>query len=224
MVNHQSKMKKSWFFSLLCLVCSGLCGQNSVDSENEVQDKPNSFMDKTEFRAGYYGNFYWNPGLTFGAEYLWKEKVRTKEKKKRTKIITKQWLLNGTVGLSWDPRTELGVFTNYGILWRRTNTKGKQINIQFNPLGYYRSFLPETYEVSGDRVDKVFLPGRNYFAPSISFGLGKLRKGKKLTGRYLNATYMLRTPYNASFLPSIAIEYGYRFNIKKKKKHAKDNQ
>ncbi|MEM7487010.1 MAG: hypothetical protein AAF348_17520 [Bacteroidota bacterium] len=194
-----------------------------MDSENGNQNNPNNFLDRTEFRAGYYGNFYWNPGLTFGAEYLWKEKVRTKERKKRIKIITKQWLLNGTIGLSWDPRTELGVFTNYGILWRRTGAKGRQINVQFNPLGYYRAFLPETYEVSGDNVDKVFLAGRNYFAPSFSIGTGRLRKGKKLTGRYLNVTYMLRTPYNTGSLPSIAIEYGYRFNVKKKKKYAKDD-
>lgn len=209
-------------FAFLCLWYSTLLAQNLPDYEIKSQTPPTSFLDKTEFRTGYYGNFYWNPGLTFGAEYLWKEKVLTKKKKRRTKVITKQWLLNGTFGLSWDPRTELGVFTNYGILWRRTNTKGKQINVQFNPLGYYRAFLPETYEVSGDDVNKVFLPGRNYYAPSFSFGFGKSRKGKKLTGRYLNFTYMLRTPYNANSLPSFAIEYGYRFNFKKKNKNGKD--
>lgn len=201
----------------LCLWCSTILSQNLSHSQEQSENLPTGFLNRTKFRAGYFGNYYWNPGLTFGAEYLWKEKVRTKEKKRRTKVITKQWLLNGTFGLSWDPRTELGVFTNYGILWRRTNTKGKQINVQLNPLGVYRAFLPETYEVSGDDVDRVFLPGRNYFAPSISFGFGKSRKGKKLNGRYLNFTYMIRAPYNAGFLPSIAIEYGYRFNFKKKK-------
>lgn len=209
-------------FALLCLWCGKSPAQNLPDSENSLSTL--GFFDRTEFRAGYYGNYYWNPGLTVGAEYLLTEKVRIKAKKRRKKVITKQWLLNGTFGVSWDPRTELGVFTNYGILWRRTNTKGKQINIQFNPLGIYRAFLPETYEVSGDEVDKVFLPGRNYYAPSLSFGFGKWRKGRKLTGRYLNVTYMLRTPYNTGSLPSIAIEYGFRFNLKKKKKYANDNQ
>ncbi len=174
------------------------------------------FLERTEFRAGYFGNFYWNPGLALGAEYLLQQKTRTKEKKRRTKIITKQWLANGTLGFSWDPRAEFGVFTNYGITWRRTNTKGKQLQVQVNPLGYYRSFLPDTYEVNGDDVRKVFLPGRSYYAPSISFGLGKRRDNKKLSGRYLNITYSIRTPYNADFLPAIAIEYGYRFKFKKK--------
>jgi hypothetical protein len=89
--------------------------------------------------------------------------------------------------------------------------------MSFNPLGYYRSFLPETYEVKGDEVTKVLFPGRSYYAPSFSIGLGKLRKGKKLTGRYFNINLMYRTPYNAGTLPSISFQYGYRFNIKKKK-------
>ncbi|MFS4467509.1 hypothetical protein [Maribacter sp. 2210JD10-5] len=203
-------------FAFLCLWCSTLLAQNQLGPDSQVQKLSPNFMDRIDFRAGYYGNYFWNPGLTFGTEYLLSEKVETKQKKRRTKVVTKQWLINGMVGLSWDPRTELGVFTNYGILWRRTNTKGKQLNFQFNPLGIYRAFLPETYEVSGDNVDRVFLPGRNYYAPSISLGFGKLRKGKTLSGRYLNITYMLRTPYNTNFLPSIAIEYGYRFNFKKK--------
>ena len=194
-------------------------GAISAQRESTVErtELNGSFLDRTEFRAGYTGNFFWNPGLTFGAEYLWKEKVRTKEKKRRTKIITKQWLFNGTAGLSWDPRAELGVFTNYGIAWRRTNTKGKQINIQFNPLGYYRSFLGETYEVSGNEVDKVFAAGRNYYAPSISYGIGKFRKGKKLSGKYLNITYMFRMPHNTSYLPVFSIELGHRFKFKRKK-------
>lgn len=212
------KMNKS-FFTCLYVWCGILTAQNTSNFEKQPTSTLSelNFLERTEFRAGYYGNYYWNPGITVGAEYLLKEKVYIKAKRRRTKTITKQWLLNGTFGMSWDPRTELGVFTNYGLLWRRTNSKGKQLHIQFNPLGVYRAFLPETYEVSGEEVDKVFLPGRNYFAPSISVGFGKLRQGKKLTGRYLNVTYMLRTPYNTGSLPSIAVEYGFRFNFKKKK-------
>ncbi len=203
-------------FVLISFWYASALSQNESFSKRHSENLPKGFLNRTEFRAGYFGNYYWNPGVTFGAEYLWKESIRTKVGKRRNKVITKQWLLNGTFGMSWDPRTELGVFTNYGILWRRTNTKGRQINIQVNPLGFYRAFLPETYEVTDGEVDKVFLPGRNYYAPSLSFGFGKSRKGKKLNGRYLNLTYFLRTPYNTSSLPAIAIEYGYRFNFKKK--------
>jgi hypothetical protein len=185
-----------------------------------AQDKsspPTSFLEKTEFGIGYTGNLFWNNGLNFGAEYGWKEKVKTKGRKSKQKTITHQFLFNGNLAFTnnFSSKTDAGIFTNYGLTWRRTNTKGKQISIEFNPLGYYRSFLPETYEVNGDDVDRVFLPGRSYYAPSISIGLGKLRKDKKLTGRYFNINLMYRMPYNAGLLPSISFQYGYRFNYKK---------
>ncbi len=182
-------------------------------------DVSTTFLDKTEFKAGYFGNLLWNNGLSVGAEYLWKENTKIKERKKGQKKVTHQYLLNGNLGFTTNfaTKTDTGVFTNYGLIWRRTNTKGKQISIALNPLGYYRSFLPETYEVKGDQVDRVSFPGRSYYAPSLSVGLGKLRKGKKLTGRYINLNLMFRTPYNAGILPSISLQYGYRFNFKKKK-------
>lgn len=191
-----------------------------ISSNAQGQKKSTaSLLDRTEFKIGYSGNIIWNNGLNFGTEYLWKEKIKIKERKRGQKIITHQFLLDGNLGVTtnFTTKTDTGVFTNYGLIWRRTNTKGKQISIALNPLGYYRSFLPETYEVKGDNVNKVFLPGRGYYAPSISFGIGRLRKGKKRTGSYFNLNLMLRTPYNATTQPSISFQYGYRFNFKKKK-------
>lgn len=178
-----------------------------------------SFLDRTEFKASYFGNIFWNNGINLGAEYLLKENKKTKYPKRGQRTNTHQFLLNGTLGFTtnFSTKTDTGVFTNYGVTWRRTNKKGKQFSIAVNPLGYYRSFLPETYEVNGDNVNKVSLPGRSYYAPSITVGIGKQRKGKKLTGRFFNVNLMLRTPYNATTLPAISFEYGYRFNFKKKK-------
>lgn len=177
-----------------------------------------SLLERTEFKVVYSGNIFWNNGLNFGAEYLLKENKKTKKRKRGQRTNTHQFLLNGNLGFTtnFSTKTDTGIFTNYGVIWRRTNKKGKQFSIAFNPLGYYRSFLPETYEVTGDDVDKVFLPGRGYYAPSISVGIGKQRKGKKITGRFFNINLMLRTPFNAGTLPAINLQYGYRFNFKKK--------
>jgi len=207
-------MKKSNLLLILLLITSNLSAQQKKNTQHTTLE--NSFLNRSEFKIGYLGNFIWNPGLSTGVEYLWKEKIKTKEKKHRIKVIKKQWLFNGAFGISYDPRTELGIFTNYGISWRRTNTKNKQIHIQFNPLGYYRSFLGETYEVSGNNVTRVFAAGRNFYAPSISYGIGKFKKGKKLSGSYINLTYIFRTPNNNSYLPTYNIELGYRFKFKKK--------
>ncbi len=212
---------------IIILLFSSKAGyaQDQQNIENQISELPVSFLDRTEFKVGYFGTIFWNNGLNIGAEYLWKEKIKIKERKRGQKTITHQFLLNGTLGFTtnFSTKTDTGLFTQYGLIWRRTNTKGKQISVELNPLGYYRSFLPETYEVNGDDVDKVFLPGRGYYAPSISIGFGKLRKGKKLSGRYFNLNLMLRTPYNAGTLPSISFEYGYRFKFKKKKRDAKIN-
>lgn len=136
---------------------------------------------------------------------------------------THQFLFNGTLGFTtnFSSETDTGIYTNFGLTWRRTNKKGKQFSIALNPFGYYRSILPETYEVSGDNVNKVFLAGRGYYAPSLSIGIGKKRKDKVRSGSYFNINFMLKTPYNAGTLPSFSLQYGYRFNFSKKKKNEK---
>ncbi len=199
--------------------------------DSEVVSSPKdiskiSFLDRTEFKVSYSGNIFWNNGVNFGAEYLLKEYTKVKNRKRGQRTNTHQFLLNGTLGFTtnFSTTTDTGIFTNYGLTWRRTNKKGKQFSIAFNPLGYYRSFLPETYKVNGDNVEKVFLPGRGYYAPSISVGIGKQRKGKKITGRFFNVNLLLRTPYNAGTSPAINLQYGFRFNFKKKRKDAENNE
>ncbi|MCL5127793.1 MULTISPECIES: hypothetical protein [unclassified Algibacter] len=199
--------------------------QNLEKTKKQVDLSSYSFIDRTEFKASYFGNIFWNNGLTIGAEYLWIEKDKIKHKRKGIRTNKHQFLLTGNLGFTsnFSSKTDTGVFTNYGVTWRRTNKKGKQFSIELNPLGYYRSFLPETYKVTGNNVEKVSLPGRGYYAPSISVGIGKERPGKKITGRYFNINFMLRTPYNAGSLPAFNFEYGYRFNFKKKKRDAESN-
>lgn len=194
----------------LLVITSNLQAYSQTDSS--------SFLDRTEFKIGYYGNILWNNGLNVGAEYAWKKYVNIKERKKGKKIITHQFLINGSLGYSTNflVQTDNGLSTYYGLTWRRTNPKGKQYNVELNPLGYYRSFLPETYEVKGDQVSKVTLPGRGYYAPSIAVGIGKLRKGKKRSGWYLNLQCSFQTNYNAGTLPVLSLHYGHRFNFKRK--------
>ena len=213
-------------FLITCLICFWNIGftQNIEDTSLPDDIASLSFLDRTEFKVSYFGNIFWNNGLNFGAEYFLKEIKKVKNRKRGQRTNMHQFLLNGNLGFTTNfaSKTDTGVFTNYGVTWRRTNKKGKQFSIELNPLGYYRSFLPETYKVTDDHVEKVFLPGRGYYAPSISVGIGKQRPGKKITGRYFNINFMLRTPYNADILPAFNFEYGYRFNFKKKR-DAKSN-
>jgi len=202
-------MKKYTIIFLLCYAIQ-LQAQNQVDSL--------SFLNRTEFKIGYYGKLFSDNGLQLGAEYLWKENRRIKEKRKGPKTITHQFLFNSSVGYStnFNNRTDNGLYTYAGLTWRRTSPKRWQFNVELNPLGYYRSFLPQTFEVKGNDVSKVRVPGRSYYAPSIGFGIGRQRPGKRRSGWYLNLNYTLRMPYNASALPSLSLQYGHRFNFKKK--------
>lgn len=203
---------KKYIFSLLLLFDLSLSGQDKTDTTL-------TFLDQTEFKIGYTGRALLYNGLNLGAEYLWKEKVKLKDGRSKQKTITHQFLLNGNIGFTTNfaTNTDAAIFTNYGLTWRRTGNKGRQISIEFNPLGYYRSLLPETFAVNGDNVEKVSFPGRSYYAPSLSVGIGKLRKGKKLTGSYFNVNFMWRTHFNGGTLPSVSLQYGYRFKLKKKK-------
>lgn len=203
-------MKK---YSIIFLL---ICGINS-QAQNQIKDS--TCLNRIEFKIGYSGTILWSNGIIIGTEYLWKEFEKTKERRNKPRTNTHQFLFNGNLGFATNfvSKTDTGAFTNFGITWRRTNKKGKQFSIDLNPLGYYRSFLPETYEVNGDNVDKVFLPGRGYYSPSISIGIGKQRKGKVRSASYFNVTFSPRFNYNAGVLPTFSLQYGYRFNFKNKK-------
>jgi len=192
---------------------------SALNLQAQSQSDGSSFLNKTQFKVGYSGNLIFSNGLNFGAEYVLKEKKKIKEKKKGQKTITHQLLLNGSLGYStnFSNQTDNGLHTYYGLIWRRTSPKRWQLNIELNPLGYYRSVLPKTFEVKEDEVAEVQFPGRNYYAPSFAIGTGRLGKGKRHSGWYLNLNCSFRTPYNAGILPSFMLQYGHRFNFKKNK-------
>lgn len=184
----------------------------------QERHKTDSFnLNKVEFKIGHFGNLIWDNGLHVGVEYPWKEYTKRKKTSRKQKQILNQLLFNGNIGYktNFSTETEDGASVELGLIWRRTNTKGRQLSFELNPIGYYRSFLPETYKVDGDRITKVFLPGRSYYSPTASIGIGKARKGKRRSGWYLNLQFTIRTPYNAGTLPLLFIQYGYRFKLKK---------
>ncbi|MEO0572761.1 MAG: hypothetical protein AAF039_13730 [Bacteroidota bacterium] len=190
-------------------------GQNQTANPQPYEH----FWDRTELKVGFVGTGFWSNGLSIGAEYLWKENEKAKTRKGKGRTNTHQFLFNGNFGFAtnFSSKTDTGAYTNFGLTWRRTNKKGKQFHVELNPLGYYRSFLPETYEVNGDQVDKVFLAGRGYYAPSLSVGIGKRRKGKVRSGSYFNISYSPRFNYNAGTLPTFSLQYGFRFNFQNKR-------
>lgn len=215
MLRESMKLRASIVTLCLLLGLSAGFGQKAKKTKILKSELPQTFAERAEYKIAYTGSIFWNNGINLGSEYLWKEYLKPKKRRRGDRTNKHQFLLNANLGIAnnLSSKTDTGIYTNAGLIWRRTNKKGKQFNVEFNPLGYYRSFLPETFEVNGDNVNKVFLPGRGYYAPSLSVGIGRERKGKVRSGSYFNVNYTLRTPYNGGMLPSFNLQYGFRFNF-----------
>lgn len=168
------------------------------------------------YSVAYFGNNFWNEGLNFGIE---KQRFDTVKITKRgnTRSIQKNYAVN--LGFYNDTKSHLGVFATAG--W----SKRKIFNNRFNftsaaqPIGIYRSFLPETYKVQEDGdVKKVFLPGRFYLAPSVSAGIGRMGKWNPDNGWYTRVNVTALLPYSRAIVPLVNVEFGYHFAIKPKTK------
>ncbi|MCC5931368.1 MAG: hypothetical protein JJU28_19120 [Cyclobacteriaceae bacterium] len=163
----------------------------------------------------YHGNNLWNPGLNVGVEQPW---LVTSKLNRKEKPLTLETYLNADLGFFTDYSRQTPVFTHFGINKRRyrDDKGGFHYQFGFSPVGIYRSFLPETWEYTvNGTVEKVFLPGRWYFAPVLSFGMGKLRQGQPGTGWFLEMNITTLMPYNTYIMPLLNIKAGYRIPMKK---------
>jgi hypothetical protein len=191
------------FLFLLNIFGIHLFAQN--DSIPKIKDKLSRY-------AAYSGNNIIYPGLKVGMEYNLLSRLKQKEKHGLLKTKTHQIFADGNVGFYWNPNRHVGVYTNYGLTYRKTFNKGFQYQMGLNPIGYYHAFLPETYEVTSNwEVVKKTLPGRDYFAPSFKIGVGGVKKGKCMKSWFVNVNSLLLLHYNGHCMPLFFLEYGYRF-------------
>jgi len=163
----------------------------------------------------YHGNNLWNPGLNAGIEQTW---LVIQKDNRRQKPLTIETYFNADLGFFRDYSRQTPFFTHLGINKRgyREEKGGFHYQFGFSPVGIYRSFLPETleYTVNGT-VEKVFLPGRWYYAPVVSLGIGKLHQGQPGTGWFVEMNITTLMPYNNYIMPMLNIKAGYRIPLKK---------
>ncbi len=191
----------SFIFLCFC-VCSYAQSNKNISGKSPI-----------EYSLGYFGNSIWNPGLIGGIEYPLKSKTKTK---KSGRDITWDFVVTHQLGFYWDPKSHVGAMVNNGIILRKTNSSNRQITYAFSPLNYHRSFLPETYNVDDSgNVSRLKFASRGNYAPSISIGIGKLKENKKTLAHHFKLHIMMLIPYNAGILPSLNLEYGYRFSRRK---------
>ena len=118
----------------------------------------------------YFGEMVTHPGLMLSFDYNLKS--WTKAKKKGDKTILKSLKLEPGLGFYYHKRYQTGVLLNTELQFNRQSPKGNFFGYGFG-LGYLRTFIPNTFEVSeGGKVEQT-TAGHNYFAPGIFFTLGK---------------------------------------------------
>lgn len=162
--------------------------------------------------VGYFGNNLWNEGFRLGLEKPRDTYTKTNKSGKERTIVRSY---SANLNLYHDSDSHTGVFITAG--WSRKKHLNNRWNFStsLEPIGLYRSFLPETYEVddNGD-VSRVSLPGRFYLSPSASAGFGRVSKENPDNGWYARANITTLFPYNRVFMPLFNIEFGYHFSFK----------
>lgn len=157
------------------------------------------------------------PGITISAPQLWMNKVVDKTKKKGTKQIGKSNII-------------LPQFTYYNHIRKENNfTLGAEIirqrhrmkpaNWKFETgfgLHYVRSFnAGKTFRVENGAVERIRFAGQNYFAPSVSYSIGRdfLKQRTNPISVYLKPQAFFLMPYNETVVPSVNIQFGIRLHL-----------
>ena len=173
-----------------------------------------SHAQVSELGAHYFGNNVWNKGLSLSANKLKSTDSVNCLFHKRQKWIEKNHQL--TLGFYNDQDAYSALFVNVGFYKKRHRTKRWIYLTELKPIGLYRSFLPNTYEINeAGNVSKVTLPGRLYYAPSASLGLGRYTKKHPKNYWHADANMMVLLPYNTYVMPLVNLQIGYNFSLAK---------
>ena len=167
------------------------------------------------FNLSYHGNNLWNPGLNAGIEQPWSV---IQKASRRLKPLIIETNVNADLGFFRDYSRQTPFFIHLGITKRRYREDKSGFHYQFglSPVGIYRSFLPETWEYTvNGTVEKVFLPGRWYYAPVVSMGIGQFQNKQPGTGWFAELNLTTLIPYNTYIMPLLNVKAGYRIPLMK---------
>ncbi|MFK7921079.1 MAG: hypothetical protein AB8H47_03940 [Bacteroidia bacterium] len=154
-----------------------------------------------EWDLAYAGNNLWNPGLQVG--YL----------KHGLSLQQKPLIYQARLGFYLDPQSQFNLFSFAGLQYRASMGQKNHFDIRLSPLGVFRSFYPEGYRVlDNGATEKIFLPGRWYYAPECSITFGFKLKNEKIKQVYLGPQLIFLLPYNSRALPILNFQVGLNFN------------
>ncbi|MEM6343804.1 MAG: hypothetical protein AAF927_07980 [Bacteroidota bacterium] len=154
-------------------------------------------IDTPEWDVSYVGNNLWNPGLQFG-------RLIPGLGRHEGPVIYQAHL-----GAYWDPQAQFNLYAFAGWQYRGSFSKRDYFDIRISPVGLLRSFYPEAYRVlDNGNTDKIFLPGRWYYAPEFSLTWGFRPKNEQIKQVYFGPQLFLLLPYNSRILPILNFQIG----------------
>ncbi|MEL6652720.1 MAG: hypothetical protein AAFQ87_18110 [Bacteroidota bacterium] len=159
-------------------------------------------LPPTEWSLAYVGNNLWHPGLQAGYYH------HGRGHRGVPRVYQAQ------LGFFWDPQAQFNVFAFGGWHFRAEFDRFiDRINFRISPLGIFRSFYPEAFEVQADgSTKKLFLPGRWYYAPEAQIELSYKLKGPLIDQLYIGPQLILLLPYDGRSLPLLNLQMGLIFN------------
>lgn len=163
---------------------------------------------KLYYKLSYYGNNLWNPGFSVGLEYPNSTKEIT-DRKGREQLLRNAISLD--LAFYADPGSHAAILLHSGLNLKRIRENKLDLSLGFSPLGIYRSFLPETYNISDEgAITRVILPGRSYYAPTFSFGIGNQLPRIPLEAWFIELELTSLVPYNTYAMVLLNVKLGVK--------------
>ncbi len=161
----------------------------------------------------YYGEMVTHPGLKISADLNIREWDKIKSNRKdSSKVINKSFLISPALGFFYHRRYQTGLFLIPEAKYKRQNPKGGFYEVGFG-IGYLRTFIPNTYEVSSNgEVNKV-IAGHNYFASNyfVSFGKDLSIKKNLPIAYFIKPQFMYTVPNFPNGIGYFAFELGIKY-------------
>lgn len=181
-----------------------------------VSDCLAQFKKLESVSISYYGEMITHPGLKVSADFNMKEwEKMNSTKKDSSKTIDKSFIISPALGFFYHRRYQTGLVFIPEVKFKRQNPRGRFFECGIG-LGYFRTFIPNSYEIkSSGEVNKV-VAGHNYFATNyfISFGKDLIVNKELPISYFIKPQFIYAVPNFPNGTGYFALEIGIGYLLK----------
>lgn len=165
--------------------------------------------------VAYWGQMVGHPGIKLQANYHVKEWERVKNKKNGTEIIkSKALVLSPHLAFFHHKRYQTGITSGLSLAYDVVKSNNKTFSTGLG-LGYLRTYVPNTYQISESGQMEKTLSGHNYLAGSafVSWGRAFQQKGLVPSRAYLKPQLMYSLPNFPNAVAYLLLEVGVNYKL-----------